>query len=93
MPPDVPIYTTSLSFLPTIPILMNVFSLLFHEEFLCDVGIKKLCFKPAYNPYTEPSMEIFSYHEGLSAVLFFIVIDKITGILNEQFSSHIFIRM
>ena len=22
-------------------------------------------FKPAYNPYTEPSMEIFSYHEGL----------------------------
>ncbi|CAL0316917.1 unnamed protein product [Lupinus luteus] len=21
-------------------------------------------FKPAYNPYTEPSMEIFSYHEG-----------------------------
>lgn len=27
-------------------------------------GIKKLRFKPAYNPYTEPSMEIFSYHEG-----------------------------
>src|SRR5690554_5189171 len=25
----------------------------------------KLRFKPAYNPYTEPSMEIFSYHEGL----------------------------
>lgn len=24
-----------------------------------------LRFKPAYNPYTEPSMEIFSYHEGL----------------------------
>jgi hypothetical protein len=23
------------------------------------VGIKKLRFKPAYNPYTEPSMEIF----------------------------------
>jgi phenylalanyl-tRNA synthetase alpha subunit len=30
---------------------------------LC-TGIKKLRFKPAYNPYTEPSMEIFSYHEG-----------------------------
>merc|ERR1712083_1243089 len=29
------------------------------------LGIKKLRFKPAYNPYTEPSMEIFSYHEGL----------------------------
>lgn len=28
-------------------------------------GITKLRFKPAYNPYTEPSMEIFSYHEGL----------------------------
>ena len=24
----------------------------------------KLRFKPAYNPYTEPSMEIFGYHEG-----------------------------
>jgi len=24
-----------------------------------------LRFKPAYNPYTEPSMEIFSYHAGL----------------------------
>ena len=23
-------------------------------------------FKPTYNPYTEPSMEIFSYHEGLA---------------------------
>lgn len=29
------------------------------------LGIEKLRFKPAYNPYTEPSMEIFSYHEGL----------------------------
>uniref|UniRef100_A0A8C1MIW6 Phenylalanine--tRNA ligase alpha subunit n=1 Tax=Cyprinus carpio TaxID=7962 RepID=A0A8C1MIW6_CYPCA len=28
-------------------------------------GITKLRFKPAYNPYTEPSMEVFSYHEGL----------------------------
>uniref|UniRef100_A0A0A8XPK2 Phenylalanyl-tRNA synthetase domain-containing protein n=1 Tax=Arundo donax TaxID=35708 RepID=A0A0A8XPK2_ARUDO len=27
--------------------------------------MSKLRFKPAYNPYTEPSMEIFSYHEGL----------------------------
>ncbi|XP_072172919.1 phenylalanine--tRNA ligase alpha subunit-like [Diadema setosum] len=29
------------------------------------LGIEKLRFKPAYNPYTEPSMEVFSYHEGL----------------------------
>lgn len=28
------------------------------------IGIEKLRFKPAYNPYTEPSMEVFSYHEG-----------------------------
>ena len=34
-------------------------------EFFKKLGIKKLRFKPAYNPYTEPSMEIFSYHEGL----------------------------
>lgn len=33
--------------------------------FFKKLGIKKLRFKPAYNPYTEPSMEIFSYHEGL----------------------------
>lgn len=34
-------------------------------EFFKKLGIKKLNFKPAYNPYTEPSMEIFCYHEGL----------------------------
>lgn len=28
-------------------------------------GITRLRFKPAYNPYTEPSMEIFAYHPGL----------------------------
>jgi len=26
-------------------------------------------YKPAYNPYTEPSMEIFSYHEGLGKII------------------------
>jgi phenylalanyl-tRNA synthetase alpha chain len=35
------------------------------NEFFARLGMKKLRFKPAYNPYTEPSMEIFSYHEGL----------------------------
>lgn len=35
------------------------------HAFFKKLGIKKLRFKPAYNPYTEPSMEIFSYHEGL----------------------------
>lgn len=33
--------------------------------FLSRSGMNKLRFKPAYNPYTEPSMEVFSYHEGL----------------------------
>lgn len=35
-----------------------VTSLVFHP------GITQLRFKPAYNPYTEPSMEVFSYHQG-----------------------------
>lgn len=34
------------------------------EDFFHRFGIKRLRFKPAYNPYTEPSMEIFAYHEG-----------------------------
>ena len=40
-------------------------------------GIEKLRFKPAYNPYTEPSMEIFSYHEGgwfVVVVIFGVVV-------------------
>jgi len=35
------------------------------HQFFQKLGMEKLRFKPAYNPYTEPSMEIFSYHEGL----------------------------
>ena len=35
------------------------------QEFFSKLGMQKLRFKPAYNPYTEPSMEIFGYHEGL----------------------------
>ena len=37
----------------------------FMEVFFAKMGIRNLRFKPAYNPYTEPSLEIFSYHEGL----------------------------
>lgn len=37
----------------------------FMEVFFAKMGINGLRFKPAYNPYTEPSMEIFGYHEGL----------------------------
>ncbi|XP_073024402.1 phenylalanine--tRNA ligase alpha subunit, cytoplasmic-like [Primulina eburnea] len=35
------------------------------HDFFSHLGMSKLKFKPAHNPYTEPSMEIFSYHEGL----------------------------
>ena len=38
----------------------------FMEVFFAKMGIRRLRFKPAYNPYTEPSMEIFGFHEGLN---------------------------
>ncbi|CAJ0838501.1 4302_t:CDS:2 [Entrophospora sp. SA101] len=37
----------------------------FMNTFFGKMGVTNLRFKPAYNPYTEPSMEIFSYHQGL----------------------------
>lgn len=37
----------------------------FMEEFFAKMGVTGLRFKPTYNPYTEPSMEIYSWHEGL----------------------------
>lgn len=33
--------------------------------FFSRIGMEEIEFKPAYNPYTEPSMEIFAYHPGL----------------------------
>lgn len=38
----------------------------FLEDFFAKLGIENLRFKPAYNPYTEPSMEVFGYHRGLA---------------------------
>ncbi|GLT86228.1 hypothetical protein SLE2022_043820 [Rubroshorea leprosula] len=35
------------------------------HDFFTQLGMSNLRFKPTYNPYTEPSMEVFSYHEGL----------------------------
>lgn len=35
------------------------------KEFFNKLGMTKLRFKPAFNPYTEPSMEVFAFHEGL----------------------------
>ena len=35
------------------------------KTFFAKIGIKNLKYKPAYNPYTEPSLEIFGYHPQL----------------------------
>lgn len=35
------------------------------ESFYKKLGMDEIKFKPAYNPYTEPSMEIFAYHKEL----------------------------
>lgn len=40
--------------------LIGIIRAFFHK-----IGITDLRFKPAYNPYTEPSMEIFGYHPDL----------------------------
>ncbi|CAN3477373.1 hypothetical protein DICA0_E00782 [Diutina catenulata] len=37
----------------------------FMEDFFGKMGVDDLRFKAAYNPYTEPSLEIFAYHKGL----------------------------
>ena len=34
------------------------------KEFFSKLGMTDLRFKPAYNPYTEPSLEIFAFHKG-----------------------------
>jgi phenylalanyl-tRNA synthetase alpha chain len=38
----------------------------FLGKFFLQLGISNLRFKPAYNPYTEPSMEVFGFHPGLN---------------------------
>lgn len=40
--------------------MMHTFQLFFSR-----IGIEKLRFKPVFNPYTEPSMEIFGWHTQL----------------------------
>lgn len=39
------------------------------REFFSRIGLNDISFKPAYNPYTEPSMEIFAYHPGLKKTI------------------------
>ena len=36
------------------------------QAFFERIGITRVRFKPAFNPYTEPSMEIFGFHTGLN---------------------------
>nr|POE68865.1 phenylalanine--trna ligase alpha subunit [Quercus suber] len=38
----------------------------FLQLFFNKIGVSPLRFKPAYNPYTEPSMEVFGFHKGLN---------------------------
>jgi phenylalanyl-tRNA synthetase alpha chain len=38
----------------------------FMEDFFAKMGVHDLRFKPTYNPYTEPSLEIYSWHSGLA---------------------------
>lgn len=38
-------------------------------EFFKRLGISDIKFKPAYNPYTEPSMEIFGYNQELKRIV------------------------
>jgi len=39
------------------------------RSFFNKIGITEMSFKPAYNPYTEPSMEIFVYHPQLKKTI------------------------
>lgn len=39
---------------------IGIFIMFFSINFL--IGISQLWFKPTYNPYTEPSMEVYGYH-------------------------------
>ncbi|KAF7292348.1 Phenylalanine-tRNA ligase [Mycena chlorophos] len=38
----------------------------FMKVFFSKMGIQQVRFKPAYNPYTEPSLEIFAFHPMLN---------------------------
>ena len=42
----------------------------FLRRFFKKMGLTGLKFKPAYNPYTEPSMEVFAYHAGMPTLSF-----------------------
>lgn len=39
------------------------------EIFFAKIGLTDLKYKPAYNPYTEPSLEIFAYSKELDKII------------------------
>lgn len=39
------------------------------QEFFGRLGMRGLKFKPTYNPYTEPSLEVHAWHEGLGRIV------------------------
>ena len=39
------------------------------EAFFDKIGLTDLKYKPAYNPYTEPSLEIFGYSKELDKII------------------------
>jgi phenylalanyl-tRNA synthetase alpha chain len=39
------------------------------QEFFGRLGMTGLKFKPTYNPYTEPSLEVHAWHEGLGRIV------------------------
>lgn len=43
--------------------------MMYIRDFFARIGLTNIEFKPAYNPYTEPSMEIFAYHPGLKKTI------------------------
>lgn len=47
--------------------LSNLISTL--QSFFEKIGLTDLKFKPAYNPYTEPSLEVFAFHKGLGKLI------------------------
>ena len=44
---------------------MLIKKLQIEETFFKKIGMTNLKYKPAFNPYTEPSLEIFAYHPML----------------------------
>ena len=49
------------------------------KEFFARIGIHKLWFKPTYNPYTEPSMEIYGNYYTL-----FIMHYRVSSIIEKE---------